>query len=136
MRAAAENLTPTTLELGGKSPCIVDAEVDLEVAAKRIAWYISSPTPHITLTNNSRRGKFMNCGQTCIAPDYLLVHKEIAEAFIPLLKEKILEFYGEDPSESPDYGRIVSVNHVKRLAKLLEVSITHCSLTHATHILS
>ena len=103
MAAAAKHLTPVTLELGGKSPCIVDAECDLEVTARRIAW-----------------GKFVNCGQTCVAPDYVLVHQSREEELIELLAKNIREFYGDDPKRSPDLARIVSDQHVDRLAKLLE----------------
>jgi len=103
MAAAAKHLTPVTLELGGKSPCIVDAECDLEVAARRIAW-----------------GKFVNCGQTCVAPDYVLVHQSREEELVKLLAKNIHEFYGGDPQRSPDFARIVSDQHVDRLAKLLE----------------
>ncbi len=103
MAAAAKNLTPVTLELGGKSPCIVDSECDLEVAARRIAW-----------------GKFVNCGQTCVAPDYVLVHQSREEELVKLLAKNIREFYGDDPQRSPDLARIVSDAHVDRLAKLME----------------
>ena len=103
MQAAAKHLTPVTLELGGKSPCIVDADCDLEVAARRIAW-----------------GKFVNCGQTCVAPDYVLVHRSREEELVQLLAKNIREFYGDDPKQSPDLARIVSDAHVDRLAKLLE----------------
>jgi aldehyde dehydrogenase (NAD+) len=103
MQAAAKHLTPVTLELGGKSPCIVDAECDLEVAARRIAW-----------------GKFVNCGQTCVAPDYVLVHQSREQELVQLLRKNIREFYGDDPKRSPDLARIVSDAHVDRLAKLME----------------
>ncbi|WP_338441464.1 aldehyde dehydrogenase family protein [Synechococcus elongatus IITB4] len=102
MTTAAEHLTPVTLELGGKSPCIVDADIDLAVAARRIAW-----------------GKFFNAGQTCIAPDYLLVQRAIAEPLIQALIDNIRQFYGEDPQQSPDYARIVSDRHWQRLNGLL-----------------
>eukprot|EP01112_Ceratiomyxa_fruticulosa_P002763 TRINITY_DN1296_c0_g1_i2.p1 TRINITY_DN1296_c0_g1~~TRINITY_DN1296_c0_g1_i2.p1 ORF type:complete len:511 (-),score=87.97 TRINITY_DN1296_c0_g1_i2:106-1488(-) len=102
LRAAAEFLTPTTLELGGKSPVVVDRNVSMGVALKRIAW-----------------GKFLNCGQTCIAPDYVLVHKDVKDEFINGLKDTITSFY-KDPKTSEDYGRIVSERHAKRLATLLD----------------
>jgi aldehyde dehydrogenase (NAD+) len=102
MAAAAKHLTPVTLELGGKSPCIVDRDVDLDVAAKRIAW-----------------GKFFNAGQTCVAPDYLLVHEDVHDALLEKLSETLREFYGNDPKTSPDYGRIVNARHHQRLMKLL-----------------
>lgn len=101
-RAAAEHLTPVTLELGGKSPCMVDSEVNLAVAARRIAW-----------------GKFFNAGQTCVAPDYLLVHRSVKEPFLAALAGQIQEFYGREPKRSPDYARIVSDRHFDRLAALL-----------------
>lgn len=103
MAAAAQHLTPVTLELGGKSPCIVDAEVDVEVAAKRITW-----------------GKFLNAGQTCIAPDYVLVHKSIKAKLLAGLKKSIREFYGEDPHKSSDYARIINGKHFSRLANFLQ----------------
>lgn len=103
MEAAAKNLTPVTLELGGKSPCIVDTEIDLEETAKRIAW-----------------GKFFNAGQTCIAPDYLLVDKSIKEALITKLQGCIVNFYGENPQTSPDYCRIVNERQFNRLQALLK----------------
>ena len=102
MQAAAKHLTPVTLELGGKSPCIIDQQADLEVAAKRIAW-----------------AKFVNCGQTCVAPDYLLVHEAVHDRFVALLTETIKSFWGEQPAESADYGRIINVRHHRRLSALL-----------------
>lgn len=103
MRAAAERLTPITLELGGKSPVIVDESANLDVAAKRIAW-----------------GKFNNVGQTCVAPDYVLVHSSVYEKFIKKLKKTIVRFYGKDPQTSKDYGRIINERHFDRLARLLQ----------------
>jgi aldehyde dehydrogenase (NAD+) len=103
MRAAAEHLTPVTLELGGKSPCIVDASADLEVAAARIAW-----------------GKFFNAGQTCVAPDHVLVDRRVEQRLLDLLAERVTAFYGADPSTSPDYGRIVDDRHLRRVAALLD----------------
>jgi aldehyde dehydrogenase (NAD+) len=105
MEAAAKHLTPLTLELGGKSPCIVDRDANLDVAARRIAW-----------------GKFTNAGQTCIAPDYLLVHKEIETELLTRLKKYVREFYGDDPAASANYGRIINANHHRRLMKLLNDS--------------
>jgi aldehyde dehydrogenase (NAD+) len=102
MTAAAKHLTPVTLELGGKCPCIVDERVDLEVAARRIVW-----------------GKFYNAGQTCIAPDYVLVHKAVEDALLARLKQTLIDFYGPDPRASKDYGRIVNVRHHRRLVQLL-----------------
>jgi len=103
MKAAAENLIPVTLELGGKSPAIVHKDANLKVAALRIAW-----------------GKFSNAGQTCIAPDYVYVHKEVSEAFKAHLLETILEFYGPLPIQSPDYGRIVNEKAMHRLIGLID----------------
>lgn len=98
MEAASKNLTPLTLELGGKSPCIVDKDSDLLVSAKRIVW-----------------GKFFNTGQTCIAPDYLFIHKDIVKKFIPLLIKYIKNFYGENAINSSHYGRIINDKHFDRL---------------------
>lgn len=101
-RAAAERLTPIALELGGKSPAIVDQTANLEVAAKRLAW-----------------GKFTNTGQTCVAPDYVLVHKDVYEEFTKRLKATIRSFYGRNPLKSPDYGRIVNTRQFDRLQKII-----------------
>ncbi|WP_293889840.1 aldehyde dehydrogenase [Flavobacterium sp.] len=102
-KAAAENLTPVTLELGGKNPCIVDETANLKLAAKRIVW-----------------GKFLNAGQTCIAPDYLLVSGKIKATFIELLKKEITDAYGENPETSPDYSRIINEKNHSRLTAMLE----------------
>ncbi len=102
MAAAAKHLTPVTLELGGKSPVIVDRDADVDVAARRVAW-----------------GKYLNAGQTCIAPDYALVHTDVEERFITGVVRSIREFYGDDPAQSPDYARIVNGHHHRRLQQLL-----------------
>jgi aldehyde dehydrogenase (NAD+) len=102
MEAAARHLTPLTLELGGKCPCIVDADVDLDVAARRIAW-----------------GKFFNAGQSCVAVDYLLVDRRIRAALVERLAATVREFYGDDPARSPDLARIVDDRNVERLAGLV-----------------
>jgi aldehyde dehydrogenase (NAD+) len=102
-RLAAPKLVPTTLELGGKSPCIIDEDVDIKVAAKRIAW-----------------GKFTNAGQTCVAPDYLLVHEKRKDEIVELLQRNILKFYGSDPHSSPFYGRIVNAKRLAALASFLQ----------------
>ena len=101
-RAAAERLIPVVLELGGKSPVIVDNTADLLLAARRIMW-----------------GKLLNAGQSCIAPDYVYVHHTVKQEFIDLCKQQIIKFYGQDIKNSKDYGRIVNERHVKRLQGLL-----------------
>jgi aldehyde dehydrogenase (NAD+) len=103
MRAAAEHLTPVTLELGGKSPAIVAADADIEVAARRIAW-----------------GKFLNAGQTCVAPDYVLVDASVKDELTAALLRAVHDFYGDDPQSCPDYGRIVNHHHWDRLTALLD----------------
>jgi len=103
MKAAAENLTPVTLELGGKSPCLVETDINLQYAARRIIW-----------------GKFINAGQTYIAPDYLLVHRNIKAELVKALQDCLQEFYGENPQASPDYARIVSERHFNRLCEFLD----------------
>lgn len=102
LQAAAQHLTPVTLELGGKSPAIIDADADLRTAARRIAW-----------------GKFTNAGQICIAPDYALVDRRAQSEFIALTRAAIREFFGDDPQRSPDYGRIINDRHFNRLRALL-----------------
>lgn len=103
MSAAAKYLTPITLELGGKSPCIVDADVNMDLAARRIV-----------------SGKFMNAGQTCIAPDYLLVQRKNKSILLDHIKKHISKFYGKNPRKSPDYGRIINRQHFNRLVDLLK----------------
>jgi aldehyde dehydrogenase (NAD+) len=103
MEAATRHLTPVTLELGGKSPAIVDADADLMSAARRIAF-----------------GKFITAGQTCVAPDYVLVHRAVERKLLDALGNAIRSFYGPDPRRSPDYGRIVNDQHFRRLRGLLE----------------
>lgn len=103
MEAAAKNLVPVTLELGGKSPVIVDKTANLDVAARRIVW-----------------GKLLNVGQTCIAPDYLLVHSAVAEELISRIKQYITKFYGQDVQQNADYGRIVNERQVQRLADIID----------------
>jgi aldehyde dehydrogenase (NAD+) len=102
-KAAAEFLTPVTLELGGKNPCIIDKNCNLKLTAKRIVW-----------------GKFINGGQTCIAPDYLLVNAKIKEKLVDALIEEIVLAYGENPEISEDFPRIVNTKNWKRLASFLE----------------
>jgi len=102
MAAAAKQLTPVTLELGGKCPVIVCADAAIELAARRIAW-----------------GKFLNAGQTCVAPDFVLVQRGVSQALVAALKKALFEFYGEAPRRSPDYGRIVNAAHFERLTRYL-----------------
>ncbi|QOR67061.1 aldehyde dehydrogenase [Cytobacillus suaedae] len=102
MEAASKNLTPITLELGGKSPCIIHKDANLKIAAKRVAW-----------------GKFTNAGQTCIAPDYLYLHKDSRDEFLTYFKDSIKELYGENSLNNENYTRIVSENHFKRLSSFL-----------------
>ena len=102
MAAAVKNLTPVTLELGGKSPVIIDSSANVKVAARRIAW-----------------GKWLNAGQTCVAPDYVMVHRSVHAEFIDALRDAITSFYGDDPRTSVDYGRIVTHRHFERLRSLM-----------------
>ena len=102
-KAAAEYLTPTTLELGGKSPCIVDETAPVSITAKRLVW-----------------GKFLNCGQTCIAPDYLLVHENIKDKLIQEIILHIEKSFGKNQQDSTDYGRIVHQKHFNKLKKSLQ----------------
>lgn len=102
MSKASNNLTPVTLELGGKSPCIVWDVEKYEIAARRIAW-----------------GKWFNVGQTCVAPDYILIEKGKSEAFLSCLKREIENFYGDNPQKSEDYGRIINSRHFDRLSKMI-----------------
>ena len=101
-KAAAPYLTPVTLELGGKNPCIVDNSMSTQLIAKRLVW-----------------GKFVNAGQTCIAPDYLLVHSSIKAQLISDLKTEIVKAYGQNPQTSTDYSRIVNATHLSRLTSML-----------------
>ncbi len=102
MSAAVKNLTPVTLELGGKSPVIIDESANLRVAARRVAW-----------------GKWLNAGQTCVAPDYVLIGSAVKDAFIDELRTAITDFYGADPEQSDSYGRIISPRHFDRLVSLM-----------------
>jgi len=106
MAAAAKNLASVTLELGGKSPTIVDETADLNVVASRMVW-----------------GKFANNGQVCIAPDYVLVHESKKDGLVAAVKEKIKEFYGEDPSQSVDYCRIVNDRHHARVQSMIDDAV-------------
>ncbi|WP_181304685.1 aldehyde dehydrogenase [Rufibacter sp. XAAS-G3-1] len=102
-QAAAKQLIPVTLELGGKSPCLIDETANLSVAAKRIVW-----------------GKFLNAGQTCVAPDYLLVQESVAAPLLEKLTQTITQFYGPLPAQSPDFARIINDRHFQRLSSLLD----------------
>ncbi len=103
LRHTAETLTPAVLELGGKSPCIVDSSAKIKLAAKRIAF-----------------GKFLNCGQTCVAPDYILCHERVKDRLIAELDKQIQKQYGEDPLINADYGRIVNRKHFDRIKGLID----------------
>jgi aldehyde dehydrogenase (NAD+) len=103
MTAAAKNMVPVTLELGGKCPCIVDETANLDLAAKKLAW-----------------AKFSNAGQTCAAPDYVYVHKQVKKQLLDNLRKYILHFYGPNPQENKDFGRIINVQHTERLAELID----------------
>ncbi|WNC73508.1 aldehyde dehydrogenase family protein [Thalassotalea psychrophila] len=103
MTAAAKHLTPVTLELGGKSPVYFDKSADMNIAAQRLAW-----------------GKWMNAGQTCIAPDYILTSKELVEPLVNALKDQISEMFSQDPATSDSYGRIVNQRHTERLSTYLD----------------
>jgi acyl-CoA reductase-like NAD-dependent aldehyde dehydrogenase len=103
MEAAAKHLTPVTLELGGKSPCVVAADANLAITAERIVW-----------------GKFLNAGQTCVAPDYVLVERARHDALIEAMRAAVTRFFGADPKASPDFARIVNDRHTGRLARYLE----------------
>ncbi len=101
-KAAAEHLTPTVLELGGKTPCIIDETASIDLAARRIVW-----------------GKFFNTGQTCIAPDFLYVHEKVKAKLIPKMIEAIKEYFSKDAYSSPDFGRIINRKHFERIRKLI-----------------
>ena len=105
LRHAAEHLTPTVLELGGKSPCIVDESANIKLAAKRIVF-----------------GKFLNCGQTCVAPDYILCHSSVKKEFISEVVKQIKIQFGENPLENENYGKIISQKHFDRLCGLIDKS--------------
>ena len=113
MKAAADTLSPITLELGGKNPAIVDDEINVEDTARRLVW-----------------GKFFNTGQTCIAPDYLLVHERVKDALIAAMQKQITSFYGRDPKSNPDYGRIINDQQFARLTGLLAGTRILCGGDH------
>ncbi|HJA34856.1 MAG TPA: aldehyde dehydrogenase [Candidatus Mediterraneibacter merdigallinarum] len=103
MRNAAEHLTPVTLELGGKSPCIVDQSANIRLAARRIVF-----------------GKYLNCGQTCVAPDYIYCHRSVKDALVKEIKQQIQIQYGREPLHNPDYGKIINEKHFDRILGLIE----------------
>ncbi|XP_063806903.1 aldehyde dehydrogenase family 3 member B1-like, partial [Pseudophryne corroboree] len=103
MAAAAKHLTPVTLELGGKNPCYVHDDCEVKNAGRRIAW-----------------ARYFNAGQTCVAPDYVLCSETMKDKLLTAMQTAILEFYGEDPKQSPDYGRIISERHFQRVSALLQ----------------
>ncbi|MDD5503278.1 MAG: aldehyde dehydrogenase [Candidatus Thermoplasmatota archaeon] len=102
METAGKHLSPVTLELGGKNPCIVDKECNIKASAERIAW-----------------GKFLNAGQTCLSADHVYVHKDVKEEFVSEVKNNIKKFYGEDPKKSPDFSRLINDKHVEMVKSLL-----------------
>ena len=104
LRHTAENLTPAILELGGKSPCIIDSSAKIRLAAKRVVF-----------------GKYLNCGQTCVAPDYILCHKDIKDEFVKEVKIQIEKQYGKNPLENSDYGKIINQKHFERVSSLINV---------------
>ena len=103
MRKAAEHLTPVSLELGGKNPCVVAADARLDYAARRIAW-----------------GKFLNCGQTCVSPDYVLIDKKVKDRFLDLILKETRKFYGDQPEKSDHFARVISSENVHRLDGLMK----------------
>lgn len=109
LRSAAEYLTPVTLELGGKSPCIVDATAKLPLAARRIVF-----------------GKYLNCGQTCVAPDYILCDGQIRDQLVEAIQAEIIRQFGADPLQNPDYGKIINEKHFHRLLGLMDAEKTVC----------
>ena len=113
MAAAARHLTPVALELGGKSPCLVCEDAPLDITARRIVW-----------------GKFMNAGQTCVAPDFVLADRHIMAGLVEALKQAIRDFYGDDPQRNPEYGRIVNRRHLERLTGYL----AHGQVAHGGQI--
>ena len=109
MQAAANNLTPVTLELGGKSPVFVLPDANLKMTAKRIAW-----------------GKFLNAGQTCVAPDYVLVHSDIKDKLLQELKKQVEIIHGKDPKGKETYVRIINKRHFLRLNELIHRDKIYC----------
>ncbi len=105
MKKASAHLTPVTLELGGKSPCIIDSTADLKLAARRIVF-----------------DKYLNCGQTCVAPDYICCHPSVKDAFLNEVKKQIQLQFGAKPLSNPDYGKIINEKHFNRISGLIDKS--------------
>ena len=118
LRSAAEYLTPVTLELGGKSPCIVDSTAKIALAARRIVF-----------------GKFLNCGQTCVAPDYILCDRHIRDQLLEALQKEITRQFGADPLANPDYGKIINEKHFQRILGLIDPSKLVCGGQYDTEAL-
>ena len=109
MRKASEHLTPVTLELGGKSPCIIDKSANLKLAAKRIVF-----------------GKYLNCGQTCVAPDYVYCHSEVKDEFLEQIRKQIRKQFGKAPLDNKNYGKIINQKHFDRIQGLINSSKVIC----------
>lgn len=109
MEKASAHLTPVSLELGGKSPCIVDETADLKLAAKRIVW-----------------GKFLNSGQTCVAPDYILVQNSVKDKLVRYMEKYIRKMFGKDPMQNPDYPKMINEKHFNRVLGLTERTHVVC----------
>ena len=112
MGQASAHLTPVTLELGGKSPCIVDKSANLKLAARRIVF-----------------GKYLNCGQTCVAPDYIYCHEDIKDELLALIQKQICKQFGKVPLDNPNYGKIINEKHFNRIQKLMDPEKTVCGGT-------
>ena len=109
MRHASEHLTPVTLELGGKSPCIVDKSANIKLAAKRIVF-----------------GKYLNCGQTCVAPDYIYCHREVKDELLKQIQKQIRKQFGKSPLDNKDYGKIINEKHFNRIQNLIDPAKVIC----------
>ena len=118
MRQASEHLTPVTLELGGKSPCIVEKSANIRLAAKRIVF-----------------GKFLNCGQTCVAPDYIYCDRQIKDRLLKEINRQIQKQFGKDPLQNPDYGKIINQKHFDRIRGLIQSDKIFCGGSSDSHIL-
>lgn len=118
MRQASEHLTPVTLELGGKSPCIVEKSANIRLAAKRIVF-----------------GKFLNCGQTCVAPDYIYCDRQIKDRLLKEIKRQIQKQFGKEPLKNPDYGKIINQKHFERIRGLIQPDKIFCGGSSDSHTL-